>query len=216
VIEKVNVAAKLEQFDELFYILRGPLVIRVRDGNTPWRRAPRAVVSISPHLVRRLSRGNAQPVGPAGTSTRRNRQMATETTRRTARTFGPLRIAILVLAAATALVHLWLAVGMAQVVMTQPGTAASMGGATMVATLGALFFCNFAGYAVLITALYLPALRRFERVTRRVLVGYTALTIVAYFAIAQSHSIDPFGLADKAIEVALIVLLVIEARQARS
>ena len=129
--------------------------------------------------------------------------------------FGVLQIAITVLVGLTALVHLYLGVGMAMIVATQPAQAASMGGATAVSILAALFCCNFAGYVVLATGLRLPALRRFQRVIRWTLVGYTALTILAYFGVAQGHAIDAFGLSDKVIECALIALLVIEGRRAR-
>ena len=142
--------------------------------------------------------------------------MATATMRRAVTSFGPLQIAISVLVAATALVHGYLGVGMAMIVTAQPAVAASMGGVTAVAILGALFLCNFGGYVILNVALYLPALRGVQRVTRWILIGYTALTVVAYFAIAQGHAFDVFGLSDKAVEIALIALLAIEARRARS
>jgi hypothetical protein len=77
-----------------------------------------------------------------------------------------------------------------------------------------LFYCNFAGYVVLGTALYVPALRRFRSVTRWALIGYAAVTILAYFALGQGH-IDPFGISDKACEGLLIALLVVEGRRAR-
>lgn len=141
---------------------------------------------------------------------------ATATMRRTVSGFGPLQIAITILVAATALVHLFLGSGMAMVLTGPPSEAAGMGGATMVAILAGLFFCNFGGYVVLGAALYIPALRRFQRITRAALTGYTALTFVAYFAIAQGHALDPFGLSDKAVEAVLIALLVIEARRARA
>lgn len=129
--------------------------------------------------------------------------------------FGPLQIAITILVAATALVHLSLGAGMAMVLMGPAAQAAAMGGTTMVAILAVLFFCNFGGYVVLNIALYLPVLRRFQRVTRALLIGYTAVTFVAYFAIAQGHSVNLFGLSDKAVEAALIALLIIEGRRAR-
>ena len=44
--------------------------------------------------------------------------------------------------------------------------------------------------------------------------AFTAATVVAYFAMIQGH-FDALGLADKAIEVLLIALLLVEARQAR-
>ena len=142
--------------------------------------------------------------------------IAMATMRRTASGFGPLQIAITILVAATALVHLSLGAGMSMVLMGPPAGAAAMGGTTMVAILAVLFLCNFGGYVVLNAALYLPVLRRFQRVTRALLIGYTALTFVAYFAIAQGHALDLFGLSDKAVEAALISLLVIEGRRAHA
>ena len=138
--------------------------------------------------------------------------MATTTTatmRRTVSGFGPLQIAITILVAATALVHLFLGVdsiGQAQ--------AAGTGRVPLEAILAVLFLCNFGGYVVLNAALYLPVLRRFQPVTRTLLIGYTALTIVAYFAIARAGALNPIGLSDKAVEAALIALLVIDGRRA--
>ena len=140
--------------------------------------------------------------------------MATVAMRRNVTNSGPLRIAICVLVAATALVHLSVGVATSVMVATQPTLVASMGGATALSIMAALFYCNFAGYVVLGTALYLPALQRFQRVTRGTLIGYTAITVLAYFALAQGH-FDVFGFADKACEGLLIALLVIEGRRAR-
>jgi len=56
--------------------------------------------------------------------------------------------------------------------------------------------------------------RRVRRVTRWALIAFTALTVVAYVAVAQGH-LDALGLTDKAIEVVLIALLVVEDRRAR-
>jgi hypothetical protein len=137
------------------------------------------------------------------------------TMRRSGSGFGPLQIAITVLVAATALVHLFLGAGMTMVLVGPPANAAADGGITLVAILAILFFCNFGGYVVLNAALYLPVLRRFQRVTRAVLIGYTAMTIVAYFVFAPGHALNLFGLSDKAVEAALIVLLVIEGRRVR-
>ena len=99
---------------------------------------------------------------------------------------------------------------------TQPELVASLGGATMLTVMAALFYANGAGYVVLPAALYLPhpALRRVRRVTRWALIGFTAVTVVAYFAMIQGH-FDALGLADKAIEALLIALLVVEDRRAR-
>jgi len=126
--------------------------------------------------------------------------------RRTVSAFGPLQIAITILVAVTALVHLFLGV----VLMSQ-------GGAMIGRILAGLFLCNFGGYVVLNAALYLPVLRRFQRVTRALLIGYAAVTIVAYFAIDQGTALtNRIGLADKAVEAALIALLVIDGRRARA
>ena len=144
--------------------------------------------------------------------------MATTTTatmRRTVSSFGPLQIAITILVALTALVHLFLGVNLTMAVMTAPAQAAGTVGATMEAILAVLFLCNFGGYLVLNTALYLPVLRRFQRLTRALLIGFTALTFVAYFAIDQGAALtNHIGLFDKAIEAALIALLVIDGRRA--
>ena len=40
------------------------------------------------------------------------------------------------------------------------------------------------------------------------------MTFLAYFAVERGHALNPIGLADKAVEGALIVLLVIEGRRA--
>ena len=89
-------------------------------------------------------------------------------------------------------------------------------GDTRLTVMAALFYANAAGYVALTVALYHPhpALRRFRRVTRRALIGFTALTVVAYVALIQGH-LDALGLTDKAIEVVLIALLVVEDRRAR-
>ena len=136
---------------------------------------------------------------------------ATATMRRTVSGFGPLQVAITILVALTALVHLFLGVSL----VGQPAPA-GVGVATLGSILAVLFLCNFGGYVVLTAALYLPMLRRFQRVTRALLIGYTALTVVAYFAIDQGHALNPIGLSDKAVEVALISLLVIDGRRARA
>ncbi|HXM54859.1 MAG TPA: hypothetical protein VOB72_05675 [Candidatus Dormibacteraeota bacterium] len=142
--------------------------------------------------------------------------MATLAMRRSGTRTFPLRMAICGLVAATALVHLFLAVTTSVMLATQPALVASMGGATALTVMAALFFCNFAGYVVLGTALYLPVLRRLRRVTRWALIGYTAVTILAYFVLAGAAHIDAFGLTDKACEVLLIALLAIEGRLSRA
>ena len=147
--------------------------------------------------------------------------MATATTatmRRTVSSFGPLQIAITILVAATALVHLFMGVNMTMGVLSPTARAAAgTGGVIMGAILAVLFLCNFGGYVVLNAALYLPVLRRFQRITRALLIGFTAVTFVAYFAIDQGQALtNHIGLADKAVEAALIALLVIDGRRARA
>ena len=101
-----------------------------------------------------------------------------------------LRVGIILLTLATALIHLQLAF---------PDPA---------------FILNGLGYLTLLAALYLPIPRiaRYRNVVRWVLVGYAALTIFLWVLIGAR---TPIGYIDKAIEVALIALLLIEARRAR-
>ena len=126
----------------------------------------------------------------------------------------PLPAAVCALSGATALIHLVLAALTSVMLATQPELVAGLGGATMLTVMAALFSANGAGYLLLPAALYLPhpALRRFRRATRWALIGFTAVTVVAYFAMIQGH-VDALGLADKAIEALLIALLVVEDRR---
>lgn len=102
---------------------------------------------------------------------------------------GTLRIGIIALAAATALVHL-------QLNFPDP-----------------VFILNGLGYLGLLAALYLPVprLARYHNAARWVLVGYTALTIFLWILVGAR---TPLGYVDKLIEVALIALLVLDARRA--
>ena len=74
-----------------------------------------------------------------------------------------------------------------------------------------LFILNGLGYLGLLAALQLPIpqLARIRGAVRWTLVGYTALTIVLFFIMAPSY--DFIGYVDKAIEVALIALLLADA-----
>jgi hypothetical protein len=141
--------------------------------------------------------------------------MTTLTTRRSLTHFGRIQIAICLLTVATALVHLYLGVITTVMVATQPEQVAALGGATALSIMAALFYCSFLGYVVLNLALYLPALRRFQRLVRWALIAWAAGNLLAYVALAQGH-IDAFGLADKACEVLLIALLIIEGRRTRA
>ncbi len=70
------------------------------------------------------------------------------------------------------------------------------------------------GYLALLAALYLPVpqLAHHQNVVRWVLIGYTALAIFLWILLGER---TPIGYTDKAIEVALIVLLLLEARRSR-
>ncbi|MBI5303693.1 MAG: hypothetical protein HY868_16275 [Chloroflexi bacterium] len=112
--------------------------------------------------------------------------------------FGALQIIIVLLTLATALIHLWL--GIAQVTMGIMG--------------GVMFLLNAAGYVGLIAALYLNVPIEFiakrRSLVRIALVVFAAITILGWAAIGARNEI---GFLDKAIEVLLIILLVLEARQ---
>ena len=133
---------------------------------------------------------------------------------RNATRFGAIQIAICVLAAATAAVHIYLGAITHVMVATQPEATAAAGGAATLGFFAALFYLDGLGYIVLTAALYHPAFARFRRLTRWALIGLTAATIVAYFVLIQGQY-DAMGIADKIAEVALIALLVIEGRRDR-
>ncbi len=75
-----------------------------------------------------------------------------------------------------------------------------------------VFIMNGLGYLALLGALYLPipALAPYRRLIRWALIGYTALAIVLWLAFGERSTI---GYIDKAVEVALIALLLLEARR---
>ncbi len=79
--------------------------------------------------------------------------------------------------------------------------------------LSTLFILNGIGYLVLIVALYLPFLYRFQRIVRWLLIVFAATTFVLYFLVNGFH-LDTISLIDKVAEIALIVLLVIDDRLA--
>src|SRR5437588_12382186 len=100
--------------------------------------------------------------------------IATPSVRRAATCFGPLQIAISLLVGATALVHLWLAVGMAIIVVTQPDRKSVVEGKSVDPGRRGLFNNKIGGWVVLGVAHYLPALRQFQRVTRCIRRGFNA------------------------------------------
>ncbi len=108
---------------------------------------------------------------------------------------GSLQYAVIVLTVLTALLHLGLGIGSFQ------------------DTLGNLFVLNGLGYLALLAALYfLPQFAGMRSLVRWALMAFAAVTIVAYFVMNDQAWSSPPGLVDKAIEVALIVLLYLDSR----
>ena len=102
-----------------------------------------------------------------------------------------LKFGIIVLTAATAAIHLYL--GLKGI---------------------PLFVLNGFGYLGLLAALTLPLPRisEYRNLVRWVLVGYAALTILLWILVGARNSI---GYADKVIELALVALLILDARGSR-
>jgi hypothetical protein len=107
---------------------------------------------------------------------------------------GLLSIGILLLAAATALIHLVLAYFIA----VEMGFVNSL-----------MFVANGVGYLALAAALYLPQFAKWHSAIRWALIAFTAITIIGWVAIGTRNAV---GYIDKVIEVALIALLWIEGR----
>ncbi len=139
---------------------------------------------------------------------------------------GPLQIAIILLAVATGLVHLYRGIMTSFLASHPPANfhppahaAGPPPGSSILALLPVplpvLFYLNFLGYIVLATALYLPLLRRYQRAIRWILIAYTAITILAWYLITNAQP-NLLAYIDKPIEVALIILLLIEDRRALS
>jgi hypothetical protein len=78
--------------------------------------------------------------------------------------------------------------------------------------LSTLFILNGIGYLVLVIALYLPLLSRFQRLIRWLLIIFAAATFTLYFLVNGFH-LDTISLVDKIAEIALIILLLIHDRQ---
>jgi hypothetical protein len=106
---------------------------------------------------------------------------------------GALQMGIILLAVATALIHITL------------GLQADL-------TTKIMFSLNGLGYLALTAALYLPRFQGMRRGVRWLLMAFTLVTILAWVAIGRRALI---AYIDKAIEVALIALLWAEARQRR-
>ncbi len=160
--------------------------------------------------------------------------MSQVTLRRTLPHLGLLQIAIIVLAVVTGLVHLDRAIMMSLFAGHPPvhpggfpnhhggpaggGPGPSLGFSLLrliPVPLTTLFFLNFAGYIVLATALYLPVLVQYQRVIRWLLIVFAVVTVVAWFLITGAQP-NLLAYIDKPVELALIVLLLIDDRQSRS
>ncbi len=78
-----------------------------------------------------------------------------------------------------------------------------------------VFILNGLGYPVLLAGLYLPLpqLARYRNAVRWTLIGYTALTIFLWILFGER---TPIGYTAKILEVALILLLLVDARRSRS
>jgi hypothetical protein len=113
-----------------------------------------------------------------------------------------LGVGIFVLTVATAVIHLYLA-------LTAIGSMGFNFGVM-------LFILNGLGYLGLLAVLQLPIrqLARFRSAARWALIAFAALTIVLFFIMAPVYMI--IGYVDKAIEVALIGLLLADAYTASS
>ncbi len=104
-----------------------------------------------------------------------------------------LSLGVAVLTLATALIHLSLGISIGP-----PGAA----------PFPLLFYLNALGYLVLLIALYMPQLERFQRLIRWLLILYTAVTFALWFVLASHWDVG--GYVDKTIEAALIILLIID------
>ena len=147
---------------------------------------------------------------------------------------GPLQIAIIVLVLITAGIHLQYGMNMNPGGFRggppggQPGGpgsrppggpggpgSAAPGGSILQSIplpLSTLFILNGIGYLVLVIALYLPPLARFQRFIRWLLIMFAAVTFILYFVVNGFH-LNTIGLIDKGVEVVLIILLLIDDRQ---
>ena len=112
----------------------------------------------------------------------------------TASSSPALRLGVVVLAVATAGIHLYL------------GLSSGL----------PLFALNGLGYLTLLAALYLPIPRLlpYRNAVRWLLVGFAALTILLWLVITGGNS-TTIGYRGKTVEVLLIILLVAEARVSR-
>lgn len=108
----------------------------------------------------------------------------------------PLAVGIVVLAVATALIHLKLGIAL---------------GPPSARPFPLMFYLNTLGYLVLVTALYAPPLHPVRREVRWVFIAFTILTIGMWFLLSPDHT--PLGYTDKVIEAVLVMLLIVDDRR---
>lgn len=101
---------------------------------------------------------------------------------KTQTTYGPVQVGILLLAFATGLIHIVLAIPENMI----------------------MFYLNGAGYILLALALFLPQLKQYHNLIRYALMAFTLVTILAWVAIGMR---TPIAYIDKMLEVALLALL---------
>lgn len=72
---------------------------------------------------------------------------------------------------------------------------------------------NGLGYLALIAALYfIPQLAGMRSLIRWALIGYTALTFILYFFFDSAPFSNVLGLATKAMEIVMIILLLLDRK----
>ena len=111
-------------------------------------------------------------------------------------TLSGIQIGIVVLTVITALIHIVLGIGSEGMFLV-------------------LFLLNGLGYLALLAALYfLPQFAGKQSMVRWVFIGYTAVTVILYFVFNGADAWNNMmGLLDKAVELALIGLLVIDMKR---
>lgn len=102
--------------------------------------------------------------------------------------FGALQMGILLLALATAIIHLVLAIPENMI----------------------MFYLNGLGYLGLTAAYLLPQFKQWRGLVRWALMGFAAVTVIGWVAIGMRV---PIAYVDKIIELALIGLLWVDGRQ---
>lgn len=113
---------------------------------------------------------------------------------------GSLKGAIITLTIITAIVHLY--ISLSNGLFTGTGLGAT--------SLPLLWLLNGLGYLALLVALYLPALAFIRSIVRWILAGYAALTVIVWVVVTQA-AFDQLDYLTKLIEIALVVVLIVDA-----